>query len=101
MSRNSGFSTESLLGALTSRPEALLLLAAGAALMMRSGGDTTSRTAQGNGNRAARRRQAAEAREHEDENSRWNFEGMSSAADRAKDAAGKARNYVSDIAGRG
>lgn len=94
MSRNSGFSTDGLLGALGSRPEGLLLLAAGVALMMRNG------SPQRTGNRHTRRRKAAQQRDHEDNDSSWNFEGLSNVAGRAKEAAGAARSYVSDIADR-
>jgi len=106
MARNSGFSTDGLLGSLTSKPEGLLLLAAGLALMMRSGGDSSSRvkTASNGGNRNARRRQAAQARSQEDD-SDWNIgggisDGISQVAGKARDAADKAREYVSDVTDR-
>lgn len=104
MSRNSAITTDGLLGALTSRPEGLLLLAAGVALMLRSGGNARASATGGNGNRATRRRQAAQSHDHEDD-STWNFgegisEGVSQATGKAKDIAGKAREYVSDITDR-
>jgi hypothetical protein len=107
MSRNSGMTTDGLLGALTSKPEGLLLLAAGVALMLRSGVSAPSRPSatRGNDNRAARRRQAAQSRDHEDDDSNWNFgegisEGISQATGKARDIAGKAREYVSDVTDR-
>jgi hypothetical protein len=100
MSRNSAITTDGLLGALTSRPEGLLLLAAGVALMLRSGSNGT----RASGNRAARRREAAQSRDQDDD-SAWNFggglsDGLSQATGKAKDIAGKAREYVSDITDR-
>lgn len=106
MSRNSAITPDGLVGALTSRPEGLLLLAAGVALMLRSGSNAPSHAnaTRGKGNRTARRSQAAQSREHDDD-STWNLgegisEGVSQATGKAKDIAGKAREYVSDITDR-